>query len=89
MSKPDWYTGSPNSHHVAVHILVVCEALGLTQLPDGAFIHHANGDKLDYRLENLQLFTGSQHTARALVARNRMPKATGWYIGFKACPEVQ
>jgi hypothetical protein len=43
------------------HHLVVEEALGRLLRPD-EMVHHINHDKLDNRLENLQIMTRSEHT---------------------------
>lgn len=59
--KPDWYTGRKGSKYVFTHVLVVCEALGLTELPAGWNVHHIDGDKTNNDLSNLALVTMSAH----------------------------
>lgn len=60
--KPDWYTGRKGCKHVFVHTIVMCEHLGLTELPKGWVIHHINGNKKDNDINNLALLTNSGHT---------------------------
>ena len=60
--KPDWYTGRKGSKHVFVHTVVMCEYLGLTELPKGWVVHHINGNKRDNDINNLALLTNSAHT---------------------------
>lgn len=45
--------------YVSIHEIVWEEANG--SVPDGYLIHHTNGDKSDYRLENLELMTRAEH----------------------------
>lgn len=59
--KPEWYTGRTGCTHVYVHTLVVCEALGLTELPKGYVVHHIDFDKTNNDINNLALMTISAH----------------------------
>lgn len=61
---PSWYTGSVTkvTGYVREHILVYCEANGLTELPIGYCVHHVDEDKLNNALSNLKLMTRSDHT---------------------------
>ena len=60
--KPDWYTGRQGCKHVFKHHLVMCEALGLTEIPRGYCIHHIDGNKINNSLENLSMLSLSAHT---------------------------
>ncbi len=60
--KPEWYTGRKGSKHVFVHTLVMCDELGLTELPAGFVVHHIDGDKTNNSLNNLALLTNGAHT---------------------------
>lgn len=64
------------------HILVMCAAIG-RKLRPGEVVHHKNGDRLDNRLENLELTTAGDHNAIHNVERGRDPK-TGRFVGKKA-----
>lgn len=59
--KPDWYTGRKGSKHVFVHTIVMCEALGITELPAGFTVHHVDGNKHNNSIDNLALLTNSAH----------------------------
>jgi hypothetical protein len=59
--KPEWYTGRQGSKYVFKHTLIMCEALGLTELPRGWVVHHIDKDKLNNDLVNLALMTSSAH----------------------------
>lgn len=59
--KPSWYTGRKNSKHVFQHHVVVCEALGITEIPKGYHVHHINGDKCDNTESNLLMLTAGDH----------------------------
>jgi hypothetical protein len=61
--------GHPNaSKHgkIAEHRLVMSEWLGRPLQPDEN-VHHINGDKLDNRLENLELWSTSQPRGQRVV----------------------
>lgn len=60
--KPTWYTGRSGSKYVYKHHLVMCEALGLTELPNGFNVHHIDGDKKNNSLNNLALLTLPGHS---------------------------
>lgn len=59
--KPNWYTGRKGCKHVFVHHLVICEALGLTEIPKGWCVHHVDEDKTNNDLVNLAFMTTSAH----------------------------
>jgi hypothetical protein len=59
--KPDWYTGRRGSKYVFAHSVVMCEYLGLTEVPSGFVIHHINGDRKDNNINNLALVSVSGH----------------------------
>ena len=60
--KPEWYTGRKGSTHVFEHTIVMCEALGLTELPEGFVVHHVDGDKTNNDLKNLALMRMEAHS---------------------------
>lgn len=59
--KPSWYTGRKGSKHIFKHHAVICEALGLTEMPKGWVVHHIDENKLNNNLNNLVLLTVSGH----------------------------
>lgn len=59
--KPEWYTGRKHSKHVFVHHVVVCENLGITELPKGWNVHHCDFDASNNHFDNLVLMTMSDH----------------------------
>lgn len=60
--KPSWYTGRKNSKHIFYHHKVVCENLGITEVPSGYAVHHCNFDHADNRFDNLVMLTHSEHS---------------------------
>ena len=71
--KPDWYTGRKGSKHVFYHSVVVCEALGLTEIPKGFVVHHIDGNKKNNDISNLALLSTSAHSKLHAIER-RMSK---------------
>lgn len=59
--KPEWYTGRKGSKYIFKHTAVMCEALGLTELPSGWVIHHIDHNPLNNELTNLALLTNEAH----------------------------
>ena len=60
--KPDWYTGRKGSRHVFEHSVVMCEALGITEIPEGFIVHHIDGDPTNNSISNLALMQMGAHT---------------------------
>lgn len=59
--KPEWYTGRKGCKHVFTHHIIICEHLGLTEIPSGFCVHHIDGNKLNNDLCNLALMTIQAH----------------------------
>lgn len=57
-----WAPGHPvaNADGYALEHRIVLHAAGVV-LPDGAHVHHVNGDKQDNRIENLRVVTPQEH----------------------------
>lgn len=62
ITKPEWYTGRAGSKYVFEHSIVMCQALGLTEMPAGFVIHHIDGDKTNNSIDNLALMTNRAHS---------------------------
>lgn len=61
--KPEWYTGRKRSKHVFQHSVVVCENLGLTEIPKGFCVHHCDINPLNNDFSNLVMLTMAEHSA--------------------------
>lgn len=72
--KPEWYTGRVGCTHVFVHTVVMCEALGLTELPKGFVVHHINNNPHDNSIDNLALMTNSAHSKLHTYQRSLLRK---------------
>jgi len=59
----------PNGYAYEHHV-VWCAA-GRPRLGPGKILHHANGDKTDNRIENLECLSRSEHNALHLASRTR------------------
>jgi hypothetical protein len=60
--KPEWYTGRLGSRHVFKHSVVMCLALGLTEIPAGFSVHHIDKDPTNNEINNLALMSMGAHT---------------------------
>ena len=68
--KPDWYTGRAGSHHVFYHSVVMCEALGITEIPKGFVVHHIDRNKKNNDISNLALISVSGHSKLHSIENN-------------------
>ena len=59
--KPYWYTGRVGSKHVFKHSVVMCQHLGLTEIPSGFVIHHIDHNPLNNDISNLIMLTKEAH----------------------------
>ena len=59
--KPTWYTGRQGSKHVFLHSVVVCEQLGITEVPRGWCVHHCDMNPHNNDFSNLQMMTSGDH----------------------------
>lgn len=68
VSRPH-HENARESGYILEHRLVMSEHLG-RPLRDDELVHHINGDKLDNRLENLEIMTRPEHTAEHMTGSN-------------------
>lgn len=61
--KPTWFTGYSKSVKVPEHVVLYCQANGLTELPKGYVVHHKDLDKQNNVLSNLVLMTNQEHSS--------------------------
>lgn len=60
--KPEWYSGRIGCKHVFKHHVVMCEALGITELPSGFHVHHIDKNTTNNSLSNLALLAAGAHS---------------------------
>lgn len=86
--KPEWYTGRKKSKHVFVHHLVMCEHLGITEIPRGYCVHHCDFNPHNNDIGNLVLLTVGEHSAlhAALAGATTISKGstTKWLEAHRA-----
>lgn len=70
VKRPDWYTGRLGKYYVFQHTVVMCEYLGITELPKGMVIHHIDRNRKNNDISNLMLMTASAHTRLHALERN-------------------
>jgi len=61
-TRPEWYTGRKGSRHIFCHHLVVCQNLGLTEVPRGYVVHHCDFNPHNNDFSNLVLLSMGDHT---------------------------
>ena len=61
--KPEWYTGRKGSKHVFLHHIVVCENMGLTEIPRGWCVHHVDFNPHNNEFCNLVILTIGDHSS--------------------------
>ena len=54
-AKPEWYTGRVGSQYVFVNSVVMCESLGITEIPKGFIVFPIDGNDWNYGISNLAL----------------------------------
>ena len=55
--KPSWYTGRKSAKYVYYHNIVMCENLGITEIPKGFMVRHLDNNKCNNDISNLILLT--------------------------------
>lgn len=62
VKKPEWYTGRKGSDYIFQHSIVMCEALGITEIPKGFAVHHIDHNPLNNDISNLALVQMGAHS---------------------------
>jgi len=93
--KPDWYTGRKKYSRVFYHHVVMCLALGLTEIPRAFVVHHIDGDTRNNELSNLALMSMSAHAklhqfgrATTIPKGSRVQENSKCRAGVDAVPQA-
>ncbi len=70
--KPDWYTGRAKSKHVFEHSVIMCQAIGLTEIPKGFLVHHVDGNTNNNDINNLALMKIGAHQRLHILKAQRL-----------------
>lgn len=70
--KPEWYTGRKGCKYVFYHSIVMCEHLGITEIPEGFIVYHIDEDKHNCDISNLMLITISGKTRLQSIKLNEL-----------------
>lgn len=60
--KPNWYTGRKNSKHVFLHSVIMCQVLGLSEIPKGFVVHHIDHNPHNNDIHNLVMLSSNAHS---------------------------
>ncbi len=71
VDAPEWYTGPVDKGKVAEHILVACQAAGLTELPEFHVVHHKDENKRNNAPANLEIVSRASHAQIHRWARHK------------------
>lgn len=74
--KPEWYTGRVKSDYVFYHSVIMCEALGVTEIPKGFVVHHIDHNPLNNELSNLALMPMGAHAKLHAMEKKMMMKGS-------------
>lgn len=60
--KPDWYTGRKGCNYVFLSSVIMCQHLGLTELPKGFIVYNIDGNKHNVDINNLALMSVASYS---------------------------
>lgn len=72
--KPEWYSSRKKGNRVFYHHVVMCKALGITEIPKGFCVHHIDRNPKNNDISNLALLSLSAH-AKLHSVENKMQGA--------------